>query len=473
MQSALFVALAATVAGCGGRGLRSAEDAAAPTSDAPFHPFMSNPDVDEPAEQAGDSGADGPAAVGEAAAGAAGAGGGEAAAGAGGSGGGQPDAAMPAPDGAAGADALPFEDATLPNGRCVQGAFPRNGVCTCQPDTPDVCTAHCTDIKLDDDNCGGCGRVCASGATCNGGACGPVPVSILPVVPGCLSLHLAVGGGKLYVADKGHGTIQSLPVVGGAATTIAPHEMAPTTLVLRGTTLFWLDEGSRTIRKSVASGAPTDVVASPTDIDGFTVTPDASAVFFSTATKVRKAPAAGGPAIDVASEEHGGLPGALALDGNLLATPTGLNGDVDVVTLTDGVVVSCGKLDPISGELLPTPGCLRVARSQGSLNLSVIIERPNRVFWLDGASVKGNDTGPGATASNDTIANAMGDVTTMGASTTALYFAEDGLVERTPFAPNSIPVRLARGQKSPTSIAVDTARVFWSTSDCAINATNP
>ena len=55
--------------------------------------------------------------------------------------------------------------------------------------------------------------------------------------------------------------------------------------------------------------------------------------------------------------------------------------------------------------------------------------------------------------------------------TSRIYFGEDGFVERTPYAPGSAAGVIARGQMAPTSIAVDATRVYWSTSDCAINST--
>jgi hypothetical protein len=51
-------------------------------------------------------------------------------------------------------------------GLCVQGQ--------CLPCTiaaPNQCGGECTDVLTDPDNCGGCGNVCPSGATCEDGEC--------------------------------------------------------------------------------------------------------------------------------------------------------------------------------------------------------------------------------------------------------------------------------------------------------------
>jgi hypothetical protein len=55
-----------------------------------------------------------------------------------------------------------------------------------------------------------------------------------------------------------------------------------------------------------------------------------------------------------------------------------------------------------------------------------------------------------------------------------IYFADSigGLIERTSYAINAKAILLARGQVMPSAMAVDGARLYWSTADCAINATS-
>jgi hypothetical protein len=45
-----------------------------------------------------------------------------------------------------------------------------NNVCTCSPGQTN-CNGTCVDLQTNNNNCGTCGNVCPSGATCSGGQC--------------------------------------------------------------------------------------------------------------------------------------------------------------------------------------------------------------------------------------------------------------------------------------------------------------
>jgi hypothetical protein len=363
------------------------------------------------------------------------------------------------------------DGAMLPDGRCVTGAFARDGVCVCQADAPIVCGASCTNPADDDDNCGFCGHVCGATSTCQHGTCGPPPITVVPAGAGCQAIGVAVSGANLFWTDKGHNRVSSVPVAGGAITNLSIAASAPTAIVATGGTAFWLESGARAIRSSSLAGPVLTVVTSATEIKNFTVSEDGTAVYFSTGTTIMKVPAVGGAVVPVVSEDDGGEPGALVVQGAFVAFPTAINGDVDIAKLIPGVTTSCGKNDPATGELLPNPNCNRVARSQGSLDLEVILIRVNRVFWADGTNLKANDMFSGI-QNNENIAQTLNtDILGMAATASMLYFGEDGTVYKSPSVRDSIPVRIARGQSSPRSFAVDATRVYWSTGDCAIRAT--
>lgn len=112
-------------------------------------------------------------------------------------------------------------DASAPDGgaRCRLGAWPAQACVdtTCGHTCGDVCA----DLAVDVANCGACGVACAAQAVCADGVCQPAPRVLVPEVPGCVALDLALEGGQLTWADFGHGTIRRMATGGGDVTTLA------------------------------------------------------------------------------------------------------------------------------------------------------------------------------------------------------------------------------------------------------------
>jgi hypothetical protein len=467
---ALALATALTAAGCDGRSLGQA--ATAGTSGA--------------AGTAGAAGTSGAAST-SGAAGTAGAAGGPPAAG----------AADTGVDPASGAIA------TRADGRCVQGAFKRmtTGLCTCQPDVPSVCGDACTELSRDNANCGACGHACAATSVCNAGVCGPEATTFLPAAPGCTRLDLAIAGGNLYWSDQGHGTISRRALAGGPTTPLAASEKSPSRLLVRGATLFWIDvvatkpitsqygivtdETTATIRKAaLAGGAPMDLATETNlwgGIRGLAVSDDGLTLFYSSDTKIRAVPVTGGTPTDVGSEERGGIPTGLGVAGSYIGYITDLNGNVDVINVTDGAVARCGGINPadMTGESLLMVNCVRIGGCTPDALMEKFIVRGEKAYWGDGATLW---TGP---VRSDSPLRANKDSVTYGLSSEggafsglvdapdALYFAQpgwqgNGLVEKTSYELSSTPVALVRGQNVPRSLAVNESKVYWSTADCAI-----
>jgi hypothetical protein len=338
----------------------------------------------------------------------------------------------------------------------------------------------CNDNKIDPANCGACGTACGPTSVCNAGTCGPAPTVVTPAITGCVALTLAVNGTSVYYADEGHGTISTT----GTAAPIVMGEMAPTWLASQGANLYWYNKTTKTIRKAAAAGgAAADVYHNTAtmgvdggaipDIGGFLVTPDGASMYVALGTDVLKistATAGGGTPTTVVKEVHGGIPGAMALNGTTnLVFPTDLNGDVDAALLAAPPAI-CGMEDA-NGDVIMTT-CPRLARSQGELFKGWVAVIAGRAYWADGPNLKSEMIGTTAGVF-DAVSTAGTSITALAASADTIYFSEDGVVEKAPAAVNTTqapPILIARGQMAPTSMALDATKVYWATKDCAISS---
>jgi hypothetical protein len=365
------------------------------------------------------------------------------------------------------------ESATKADGTCVTGAYQRMGVCACQEGMPNVCNQMCTDRQVDPANCGTCNHACDATSTCQAGTCGAAPTVVMPAVAGCTGMTIATNNGGIFYTDEAHNSVSK---VGGSALSTA--EMGPTWLQSFGANLYWYNKGSKTIRMIPAAGGTamtiyTAPTTTTTGVGGFLVTADA--IYVSVDTTVVKLPAAGGGAGTViVSEDHGGIPGALALNGTTnIVYPTTLNGDVDAAKLMPAVTpASCGKEDAMMNVIMTD--CPRLARSQGELFTTWVASIGGKAFWIDGQNLK-METINGSDQTFDTVTMTMGgSITAAVASTDTIYFASGGdenLIEKTPLVKDSIATPIARGQKAAQSMALDASKVYWATSDCSIGST--
>lgn len=378
-------------------------------------------------------------------------------------------------------DAAPLTDATLnpatlPDGRCIQGAYARDGACMCQVSTPAPCGERCANLELEDGNCGACGHACGLTSTCNQGVCTPAPVEILAAQPGCMSLDLASSAGALVWADAGHGTITRLGPGEAAPTVMASGETGAAMIAARGDAVFWVAGDKKLLRMGRPGAAPVTVTASATEIHGLTVSEDAAAVYFSTENRVMRVSAAGGAPVEVARDENNGRPVALALDGDRLAYPTDLTGHIDVITLVEGQVASCSKIE---GDQIVNFNCVNVSRGGPPKLLERIVLLPGRVLWASDDSVyAGATTGDPRTV--HPVAGTEGNVLGLAATADFVYLSGTTGVGLDPSseiykaaitATAQGTLRLARNQNRARALVVDDARVTWSTGDCRIMAT--
>lgn len=360
------------------------------------------------------------------------------------------------------------------NGMCPPNSVKRmDNLCYCQPTTLSACKDGCGDFMTDPDRCGGCDTKCTAQQTCSAGKCGKDPTVVVPAAAGCGAMKLAVSGGKIYYTDKMHGTVSSVAVAGGAPTAVATAQMGPTLLSVTADKVFWLATGAKQIMSApVAGGAATAVLkaAEAMDIGGFALTPDGMNVVYSTGTFVKKVPAAGGADAVEVGHEDSGIPKALAVTDKFVGYPADINGDVDVMQLmaTPSVCASEDAMGVVNKD------CKRLARSQGSLNFDSIYIIGDNTYWANQTSIYTSSASM-PSGFNETIVQAnsptANGITAFAIAKDVVYLADDsGVIYSSPLMKDSMPTQLVRGQKAPSSIAVDDANIYWADGDCSIKS---
>jgi hypothetical protein len=361
--------------------------------------------------------------------------------------------------------------AALADGRCVSGAFKRDGACGCQASLPDVCDDACTNLSNDDANCGACGHACGPTSPCVAGVCSPAPKTVVTAPAGCGKLDLAATADLLYWADAGHGTITML---GGGLETpavIATGEDAPRSIVARGAVAAWVGGAGKQLRRGGPALLPMTLATSDTDIRGAALSGDGLTVYYSSGTDVLRVSVNGGTSTVVARDTHDGHPAALALDEVRLAFVSDLTHVVYVATLVEGQLATCGQFEK-------DVSCSMLARGAPKY-LEQIAAMPGQVVWgLETNLVIGTSNPVPNPPDNMSIGAPNGTLTGLAVTATSGYFSDSGYeagtgsVYRTAFVSGGAQVPLARNQNAPRAVTVGATRVFWSTGDCTIEATN-
>jgi hypothetical protein len=297
---------------------------------------------------------------------------------------------------------------------------------------------------------------------------------VVPAAAGCGSMMIAVSAGKLYYTDKMHGTVSSVAVAGGAPTSVATAQMAPTLLSVTADKVFWLATGAKQIYSApLAGGAATGVLKAPEteEIGGFALTPDGMSVVYSAKTFIKKVPAAGGADAVEVGHEDSGIPKALAVTDKFVGYPADINGDVDVMQLMATPSV-CASEDAMGGVV--NKDCKRLARSQGSLNFNSIFIIGDNAYWANQTSIYTSSASM-PSGFNDSVVQAnsptANGITAFTIVNNVVYLSDDsGVIYSAPLMKDSMPTQLVRGQKAPTSIAADDANLYWADGDCSIKS---
>jgi len=340
---------------------------------------------------------------------------------------------------------------------------------------------------------------CDSSVGCKAGKCGTKATQFASAGTGCGSLKITYSGGKLYWADKGHGTINSLAMAGAAPTQITTGEMAPLRHRRHMGSVYWINTGNRTVRKfrvgdtaasNVAAGSAAD--AGTGTIHAIAVSADGSTLYYSRDTCIigsrrpgprrpvlrphRRPPAPPahrGRSACVGSSEWGsnGIPSALAVDTKSAYYTTDQSGNVEIMSLATGLE-------------------FKVAQSQGGLLLDTIHVDSGHLYWandngvyVNTSFVVGQDAGNRRYAGRPDAGSRQRGHRVRHRQhqrllrrrrlrrEVAAHFATAGTVVTDILARN-VPVLATDDagthQPMPNSIAVDGTNVYWTTGDCKI-----
>jgi hypothetical protein len=161
------------------------------------------------------------------------------------------------------------------------------------------------------------------------------------------------------------------------------------------------------------------------------------------------------------------LPRGLAVDGDHLAFFYGDH--VQSALLVDGSVATCASHDAQGNDT--GVNCRYIGKQL--VGPSVVVASGGQAYWASYGEVRTNELGAASTQGTLSLGLTFDDddITAFAVSGPTVFYADlAGGIGAFPAAANELPTRLARDQPAPQSIAADAARVYWSTSACAIRA---
>jgi hypothetical protein len=128
------------------------------------------------------------------------------------------------------------------------------------------CGSTCVLIDADQQNCGTCGYVCATGEVCNAGACmteASLVLATTTVPVGSDAGDVIVDGTNVIYIDVGDSSVHLVPLAGGPSVTLATNQAVPVRLAADGTYVYWSSNLGGAIVRTREDGTGTfEVVAS-------------------------------------------------------------------------------------------------------------------------------------------------------------------------------------------------------------------
>ena len=163
----------------------------------------------------------------------------------------------------------------------------------CPPGTTDACLPReCTDLAHENGACGACDTRCPTGAMCRDGRC--VDLATLRIVEATVS-DFVVDGGLVYFVNATDGTINSVPVGGGAIHQLASFQERPGHIAVDATRVLWTNTIGGTVMAVPKTGGSPAIIASEPGTAPDYVVSDGTNAYFIIADRLLAAPIAGGP----------------------------------------------------------------------------------------------------------------------------------------------------------------------------------
>jgi hypothetical protein len=314
---------------------------------------------------------------------------------------------------------------------CDVGYEPCNGGTAC---------CSCGDTQNDPHNCGYCGHDC-QGATCSGGTCQPVVIATMQAN----AFAIAADDVNVYWTVQGtggNGAVMQAPIAGGAAVPLAkPAPAYPSAIAVSGSTVYWVDSQSVL---SIPVGGGAQSTLAPGQYGSYAIAADVTGIYWTDYPYMS-------PGSVFASSPAGSPPRLLAGGQSQPMAITVHGGKVYFADQVDLMVVDAGG----GGSAAPF--------AAGVYPYSVAADDHFVYFGagMNGGEVIEEPVGGGAQvvlAKNQYYPDAI------AVDADSVYFATgeggSGTVMRVPIA-GGTPVALATGQAYPTGIAINSTRVFW------------
>jgi hypothetical protein len=347
-------------------------------------------------------------------------------------------------------DAAPWEDGGMQPPPADAGP-------TCAPGLQ-LCGSQCLDTSSDPLNCGSCGHSCGA-MTCTMGACDSIVLSTEFTPPG----RLAIDGTSVYWTN-GDGTIRSVPIAGGATSTLAQGLGGGMGVAVDTQNVYAVSQDGRIVSAPISGSMAVTVLATGQP-QPYALTIDATNVYWSTVGSgagngtimaCAKAGCAQAPTT-LASGIHVQYPyGLLVSGGSVYWTSFNFGGEINQVPTTGGAFTTFATGLGYPYEIASAMGTMvAVLYGSGGAIVTVPMTGGSPVNLVGGQAFPTEGTTDGVSAYwTLTIPNAEKGAT---------------LVKSSLKAPS--PQIMAVNVQPAGSVAVDGTWVYWLTNDGTVRKT--